>query len=258
MSIGHNPVGGPIRILAVDDHPLLRQGIAALVSGESDMKLVAEAFDGQEAIDKFRLHRPDVTLMDLQMPAVNGIEAIIGIRSEFPNARIIVLTTYTGDVQMLRALKAGARGYVLKGHVRRELLDTIRAVHAGQKRIPPEVAAELAEHATDEALSSREIAVLRLIAAGNANKEIAAQLSIAEDTVKSHVSHILQKLDVRSVFYVSGLLAERYPELMKAIVAGGHTVAAHGWGQNIIPSYQSDEEEAHDLERCMKAAPASG
>ena len=194
MSIGHNPVGGPIRILAVDDHPLLRQGIAALVSGESDMKLVAEAFDGQEAIDKFRLHRPDVTLMDLQMPAVNGIEAIIGIRSEFPNARIIVLTTYTGDVQMLRALKAGARGYVLKGHVRRELLDTIRAVHAGQKRIPPEVAAELAEHATDEALSSREIAVLRLIAAGNANKEIAALLSIAEDTVKSHVTNILAKL----------------------------------------------------------------
>jgi len=194
MSIGHNPVGGPIRILAVDDHPLLRQGIAALVSGESGMKLVAEAFDGQEAIDKFRLHRPDVTLMDLQMPAVNGIEAIIGIRSEFPNARIIVLTTYTGDVQMLRALKAGARGYVLKGHVRRELLDTIRAVHAGQKRIPPEVAAELAEHATDEALSSREIAVLRLIAAGNANKEIAAQLSIAEDTVKSHVTNILAKL----------------------------------------------------------------
>jgi len=194
MSIGHNPVGGPIRILAVDDHPLLRQGIAALVNGESDMKLVAEAFDGQEAIDKFRLHRPDVTLMDLQMPAVNGIEAIIGIRSEFPNARIIVLTTYTGDVQMLRALKAGARGYVLKGHVRRELLDTIRAVHAGQKRIPPEVAAELAEHATDEALSSREIAVLRLIEAGNANKEIAAQLSIAEDTVKSHVTNILAKL----------------------------------------------------------------
>ena len=194
MSIGHNPIGGPIRILAVDDHPLLRQGIAALVNGESDMKLVAEAFDGQEAIDKFRLHRPDVTLMDLQMPAVNGIEAIIGIRSEFPNARIIVLTTYTGDVQMLRALKAGARGYVLKGHVRRELLDTIRAVHAGQKRIPPEVAAELAEHATDEALSSREIAVLRLIAAGNANKEIAAQLSIAEDTVKSHVTNILAKL----------------------------------------------------------------
>jgi DNA-binding NarL/FixJ family response regulator len=184
----------PIRILTVDDHAILRQGIAALVNGESDMKLVAEASDGQEAIDKFRLHRPDVTLMDLQMPALNGIEAIIGIRSEFPNARIIVLTTYTGDVQVLRALKAGARGYILKGRVRRELLDTIRAVHAGQKRIPPEVAAELAEHATDEDLTSREIDVLRLIAAGNANKEIAAQLSIAEDTVKSHVTNILAKL----------------------------------------------------------------
>ena len=184
----------PIRVLTVDDHALLRQGIAALINGESDMKLVAEASDGQEAIEKFRLHRPDVTLMDLQMPALNGIEAIIGIRSEFPNARIIVLTTYTGDVQVLRALKAGARGYILKGHVRRELLDTIRAVHAGQKRIPPEVAAGLAEHATDEVLSSREIDVLRLIAGGNANKEIAGQLSISEETVKSHVTNILAKL----------------------------------------------------------------
>jgi DNA-binding NarL/FixJ family response regulator len=185
---------GPIRILTADDHALLRQGIAALINGESDMKLVAEASDGQEAIEQFRLHRPDVTLMDLQMPALNGIEAIIGIRSEFPNARIIVLTTYTGDVQVLRALKAGARGYILKGHVRRELLDTIRAVHAGQKRIPPEVATELAEHATDEVLSSREIDVLRLIAAGNANKEIAGQLSIGEETVKGHVTNILAKL----------------------------------------------------------------
>src|SRR6266481_22147 len=148
---------GPIRILTVDDHALLRQGIAALVNGESDMKLVAEASDGQEAIEKFRLHRPDVTLMDLQMPALNGIEAIIGIRGEFPNARIIVLTTYPGDAQVLRALKAGARAYVLKGHVHRELLDTIRAVHAGQKRIPPEVAAELANHAVEDELSLREI-----------------------------------------------------------------------------------------------------
>src|SRR2546426_9852759 len=145
----------PIRILTVDDHALLLEGIAALVNAESDMKLIAEASNGHEAIKQFRLHRPDVTLMDLQMPALNGIEAIIGIRSEFPNARIIVLTTYTGDVQVLRALKAGARGYVLKGHVHRELLDTIRAVHAGQKRIPPEVAAELAEHATDEDFTSR-------------------------------------------------------------------------------------------------------
>jgi DNA-binding NarL/FixJ family response regulator len=183
-----------IGVLSVDDHPLLREGIAALLNAESDMKLVAEATNGQEAIEQFRLHRPDVTLMDLQMPALNGIEAIIGIRSEFPNARIIVLTTYAGDVQVLRALKAGAQGYLLKGHVRRELLDTIRAVHAGQKRIPPEVAAELAEHTTEDELTSREIAVLRLIAAGNANKVIAGQLSIAEDTVKSHVTNILAKL----------------------------------------------------------------
>src|SRR6202171_3801817 len=184
----------PIRVLTVDDHALLRQGIAALVNGESDMKLVAEASDGHEAIDKFRLHRPDVTLMDLQMPALNGIEAIIGIRTEFHDARIIVLTTYTGDVQVLRALKAGARAYILKGHVHRELLDTIRAVHAGQKRIPPEVAAELADHAAEASLSSREIDGLRLIASGNANKEIAYQLSITEETVKSHVTNILAKL----------------------------------------------------------------
>src|SRR5579862_196817 len=183
-----------IRVLSVDDHPLLREGIAALVNAESDMKLVAEAVNGQEAIEKFRLHRPDVTLMDLQMPALNGIEAIIGIRSEFPNAHIIVLTTYAGDVQVLRALKAGARGYVLKEQVPRELLDTIRAVHAGQKRIPPEVAAEVAEHAADDHLSAREIDVLRLIAAGNANKQIAGLLGIAEETVKSHITNILAKL----------------------------------------------------------------
>jgi DNA-binding NarL/FixJ family response regulator len=183
-----------IGILSVDDHPLLREGIATLVNSESDMKLVAEATNGKEAIEKFRLHRPDVTLMDLQMPALNGIDAIIGIRSEFPNARVIVLTTYAGDVQVLRALKAGARGYILKAHVRKELLDTIRAVHAGQKRIPPEVAAELADHAADEDLTSRELDVLRLIAVGNANKEIAAQLSIGEDTVKGHVTNILAKL----------------------------------------------------------------
>jgi DNA-binding NarL/FixJ family response regulator len=185
---------GPIGILSVDDHALLREGIAALVNAESDMKLVAEASNGQEAIEKFRLHRPDVTLMDLQMPALNGIEAIISIRAEFPNARVIVLTTYTGDVQVLRALKAGAAAYILKGHVHRELLGTIRAVHAGQKRIPPEVAAELADHAADESLTSREIDVLRLISTGNANKEIAARLSIAEDTVKSHITNILAKL----------------------------------------------------------------
>jgi DNA-binding NarL/FixJ family response regulator len=183
-----------IRILTVDDHPLLRKGIAALVNGEPDLKLVAEAANGNEAIDAFRSHRPDVTLMDLQMPEVDGLDAIDRIRSEFPQARIIVLTTYSGDTQVLRALKAGARGYILKGHVHKELLDAIRAVHAGHKRIPPEIAAQLADHATDDALTEREIDVLRLIAAGNANKRIADQLSIGEATVKSHISNILSKL----------------------------------------------------------------
>jgi DNA-binding NarL/FixJ family response regulator len=183
-----------IGVFSVDDHPLLREGIAALVNAESDMEVVAEAANGQEAIEKFRVHRPDVTLMDLQMPTLSGIDAIIGIRSEFPKARIIVLTTYAGDVQVVRALKAGARGYVLKGHVPRELLDTIRAVHAGQKRIPPEVAAKVADHAADDDLSARELDVLRLIAAGNANKQIAGLLGIAEDTVKSHITNILAKL----------------------------------------------------------------
>ena len=183
-----------IRILTVDDHPLLRKGIAALVNGEPDLKLVAEASNGNEAIDAFRSHRPDVTLMDLQMPEVDGIDAIDRIRREFPEARIIVLTTYSGDTQVLRALKAGARGYILKGHVHKELLDAIRAVHAGQKRIPAEIAAELADHAADDALTQREIDVLRLVATGNANKQIADQLSIGEATVKSHVSNILSKL----------------------------------------------------------------
>jgi DNA-binding NarL/FixJ family response regulator len=183
-----------IRIFTVDDHALLREGIAALVDAEPDMKLVAEASNGEEAIEKFRLHRPDVTLMDLQMPGMNGIEAITRIQDEFSGARIIVLTTYTGDVQVLRALKAGARGYILKGHVHRELLGAIRAVHAGQKQIPPEIAAELAEHATDDDLSPREVDVLRLIAAGNANKLIADQLSIGEATVKRHITNILSKL----------------------------------------------------------------
>jgi DNA-binding NarL/FixJ family response regulator len=182
-----------IRILTVDDHPLLRKGIASLVNAEPDMKLVAEASNGEEAIDSFRVHRPDVTLMDIQMPSLNGIEAISHIKGEFPDARIIVLTTYTGDAQALRALKAGARGYVLKGHVHRELLETIRAVHSGQKKIPPDIAAELAEHATDDELTAREIDVLRLIATGNSNKLIADQLSIGEATVKSHVTNILSK-----------------------------------------------------------------
>src|SRR5436309_4529930 len=183
-----------IRVLAVDDHPLLREGIATLVNAEPDMKLVAEASNGKEAVEKFRSHRPDITLMDIQMPGVNGIEAITQIQSECPDARIIVLTTYTGDVQVIRALRAGARGYILKGHVHRELLETIRSVHAGRKRIPPEIAAEIADHAADDELTSREIGVLRLIAAGNSNKEIGGLLSIAEDTVKSHVTNIRSKL----------------------------------------------------------------
>ena len=190
MSSDANPRIGPIRILTADDHPLLRYGLATLVGAEPDMELVAQASSGPEAIEQFRLHQPDVTLMDLQMPGMNGIEAMIGIRSEFPNARIIVLTTYAGDVQVTRALKAGARAYILKGRLAGELLDTIRAVHAGQKRIPSEVAADLAEHAGESGLTHREMEVLRLIAAGNANEEIAAQLSISEETVKSRVSII--------------------------------------------------------------------
>lgn len=177
-----------VRILTVDDHPLLREGIATLVNAEADMKLVAEASSGQEAVQMFRLHRPDVTLMDLQMPDMSGTEAIVEIRSEFPDARIIVLTTYTGDAQVFRALKAGARAYLLKADVHLELLEVIRSVHAGQKRIPPQIAAELAEHAGDDPLSPREIDVLRLIAAGNSNKLIANQLSISEATAKTHVA----------------------------------------------------------------------
>jgi DNA-binding NarL/FixJ family response regulator len=183
-----------IRILTVDDHALLRAGIASLVEIEPDMELVAQASTGREAIEQFRRRRPDITLMDLQMPDISGIEAIIAIRSEFPDARIVVLTTYAGDVQVVRALKAGARGYLLKGNVHTDLLATIRAVHAGQKRIPPEVAAELAMHTTEDQLTVRELEVLKLIALGNANKEIAAQLSVREDTVKSHVGNILEKL----------------------------------------------------------------
>ena len=185
---------GLIRILTVDDHPLLREGIAVLVKSEADMALVAEASNGEEAIEQFRQHRPDVTLMDLQMPNLNGTEAISRIRNEFPNAKIIVLSTYSGDVQVLRAIKAGARGYILKGHVGRELLEAIRSVHAGHKKIPAEIAAELAEHAGDDALSSREMDVLRLIASGNSNKQIADRLSIGETTVKSHITNILSKL----------------------------------------------------------------
>ena len=185
----------PIRIALVDDHPILRQGIAALISDQPDLQLVGQASNGLEAIEQFRLHRPDVMLMDLQMPGMNGIDAMSAIRGEFPDARFVVLTTYTGDVQIVRALKAGARAYLLKSLLHRELLDTIRSVHAGNKRIPPEIAAELADHAADDQLTAREIEVLRLIAAGNANKIVADQLSITEETVKAHVKNILSKLD---------------------------------------------------------------
>lgn len=185
---------GLIRILTVDDHPILRQGIAALVNTEPDMKVVAEASTGLEAIEMFRVHRPDVTIMDLQLPVLSGVEAIGKIRSEFPGARIIVLTTYSGDVQVTRAITAGARGYILKSQVNQELLETIRSVHAGKMRIPQEIAVQIVEHAADDALTRREIDVLRLIAAGNGNKQIADQLSIGEGTVKSHVNNILSKL----------------------------------------------------------------
>ena len=183
-----------IRILSVDDHVLVRQGISVLIGAEPDMTLVAEASNGREAIQQLRAHRPDITLMDLQMPEMNGLDAIIAIRAEFPDAKIIVLTTYKGDVQILRALKAGARGYLLKNTIHKELLDTIRAVHAGKKALSPEASYEIAEHGTDDALTPAEINVLRLIAAGNANKQIADQLKITEETVKSRVKSILSKL----------------------------------------------------------------
>jgi DNA-binding NarL/FixJ family response regulator len=184
----------PIRILLADDHPMLRDGVAGLVADQPDMQLVAEASNGNEAIEQFRKHRPDIILLDLQMPGMNGIDATLAIRDEFPDARVIILTTYSGDVGILRALKAGAQAYLLKSVLRRELLDTIRAVHKGQKRIPLEVAAQLAEHAADDLLTSRETEVLRLIAAGKANKVVAGDLSITEETVKSHVKSILSKL----------------------------------------------------------------
>jgi DNA-binding NarL/FixJ family response regulator len=184
----------PIRILTVDDHPVLREGIAAILSTEADMVLVAEANNGREAIERFRTHRPDITLMDLQMPIMSGSDAIVAIREEFPEARIIVLTTYSGDAQADRAFKAGAYGYLLKSMLRKELVETIRAVHGGRKKIPPAIAVELAEHHADDALTEREIEVLQQVASGNANKIIADHLDISEETVKAHMRKILAKL----------------------------------------------------------------
>ena len=186
-----------IRVLVVDDHPVVREGVEALVRRRPDMCIVAQAANGREAIEQFREHRPDVTLMDLQMPEMNGLDALIALRGEFPEARIVVLTTYVGDVQVLRAIKAGAQAYLLKIALHKELLDTIRAVHAGKKYISPDATFELAEHATDAALTPAEVRVLRLIAEGNANKEIAARLSVSEDTVKGQVRNILSKLGAK-------------------------------------------------------------
>ncbi len=188
------PHPGVITVLAVDDHPLVRDGINFAIQAEKDMKVVAEASNGQEAIELFRLHRPDVTLMDLQMPGMNGIDAMLVIRQSFPSARIIVITTYSGDVQAARALKAGASGYLLKATMRKELVDTIRRVHAGHRRIPNDVAAGIAEYVTSDALTDRELEVLRNVAAGNSNKRIASALGISEETIKGHMRHILSKL----------------------------------------------------------------
>jgi DNA-binding NarL/FixJ family response regulator len=185
----------PIRVLTVDDHPLVREGIAGLIGVQPDMTVIGEAANGREAIQQFRTHRPDVTLMDLQMPEMNGLDALITIRTEFPEARIIVLTTYEGDVQILRAVKAGAQGYLLKNTLHSELLRTIRAVHAGKKSLSPEVSFQIAQHVSDDPLTPAEVAVLRLIAAGNSNKQIADQLGVTEDTIKGRVKSILSKLD---------------------------------------------------------------
>jgi DNA-binding NarL/FixJ family response regulator len=186
-----------IRILVVDDHPVVREGVDALVRRQRDMRIVAQATNGRDAIQQFRAQRPDVTLMDLQMPEMNGLDALMALRGEFPEARIIVLTTYAGDAQVLRVIKAGAWAYLLKNALHKELLDTIRAVHAGKKYISPGASFELAEYASDDALTPAEVRVLRLIADGNANKEIAAQLSVSEDTVKGQVRNILSKLGAK-------------------------------------------------------------
>jgi DNA-binding NarL/FixJ family response regulator len=183
-----------IRILVVDDHPVLREGLAAMIESQADMTLIAEAATGRDAIELFKLHRPDVTIMDLRLPDMNGIEAIVAIRQSSPQARVVVLTTYLGDVQAGRALMAGAQAFLLKATLRTDLLDTIRAVHKGQRRVPAEVASEMAEYAADDSLTPREVEVLEQVASGNSNKQVAERLSISEDTVKAHMRNVLGKL----------------------------------------------------------------
>jgi DNA-binding NarL/FixJ family response regulator len=185
---------GKIRVFSVDDHPLMHEGIARVIRNQPDMLLVAEASNGREAIDRFRENRPDVTLMDLRLPDISGVDAMIAIRSEFPDARIIILTTFAGDVEIQHALESGARAYLLKSMPPKDLVDVIRQVHAGKKRIPPEIAAHLAEHYSDESLTDREVEVLREIAGGNRNRDIADKLFITEETVKVHIKHIMEKL----------------------------------------------------------------